>query len=265
MNKQNANFAQNLQEIPAGTPGSPVFIVSTIPAAYKCAGKLTLKSLSEIILHVQCTSFDLLPKSGPNKVPDLGARCLRVIITRLKGLVNRLEDCARAFLRSINLGPALGDTSTGRYISRLHQLDLEPLVLRRIKASLILAFKLIFGLVPVSNLFFSPLCLEAAGSSVSGGTRGAGALRAHPYPLRLTGPTDDGWNIGLSERSFAFLIARIWNDLPLDVATYESLPSFSNSLDKLNFSRVKSVKEFMGTYSDFFSTDSLPSSVDLVR
>ena len=100
--------------------------------------------------------------------------CSTVYNPRLKGLTDGLEDCSRAFLRSINLGPALEDTSTGRYISRLHQLGLEPLVLRRVKASLILAFKLIFGLVPVSNIFFSPLCLDA----VSGGTRGAGALRA---------------------------------------------------------------------------------------
>lgn len=48
-----------------------------------------------------------------------------------KGLTDRLEDCSRAFLRSSNLGPAPEDTSTGRYILRLHQLGIEPLVLRR--------------------------------------------------------------------------------------------------------------------------------------
>ena len=88
--------------------------------------------------------------------------CCVVYNPRLKGLTEGLEDCTRTFLQSINLGPALEDTSVRRYCNRLRQLGLEPLVLRRIKASLVLAYKIIFGLVPVSNLFFSPLCLDAA-------------------------------------------------------------------------------------------------------
>ena len=95
---------------------------------------------------------------------------------------------------------------------------------------------MIFGLVPVSIVFFLPLCLDATGFFVSGGTRAAGVLRAHPYHLQLSGQTDQGWTIGLSEKSFAFLVARIWNDLPLDAATYESLPSFSLCIRQLNFS-----------------------------
>ena len=191
--------------------------------------------------------------------------CCVVYNPHLKGLTDGLEDCTRAFLQSINLGPALEDTSVGRYCNRLRQLGLEPLILRRIKASLILAYKMIFGLVPVSNLFFSPLRLDTAGLFVSGGTRAAGALRAHPYPLQLSGQTDQGWMIGLSEKSFAFLIARIWNDLPLDAAAYESLPSFSLCIHKLNFFRIKHVKEIMGKYSEFLTADSSPLNGELVR
>ena len=182
--------------------------------------------------------------------------CCVVYNPRLKGLTDGLEDCTRKFLQSVNLGPALEDTSVGRYCNRLRQLGLEPLVLRRIKASLVLAYKMIFGLVPVSNLLFSPLCLDAAGLSVSGGTRAAGALRAHPYPLQLSRQTDQGWTIGCSDKSFASLVARIWNDLPLDAAAYESLSSFSLCIQKLNFFRIKHVKEILGIYSEFLTADS---------
>ena len=109
--------------------------------------------------------------------------CTVVCNPRLKGLVDELEDCVRMFLRSINLGPALEDTSIGRYVNRLRQLSMEPLILKRIKASLILAFKIVFNLVPVSNLLFISLGTVTAANSVSDGTRGAGAFRAHPFPL----------------------------------------------------------------------------------
>ena len=99
--------------------------------------------------------------------------CAVVCNPRLKGLVDDLEDCVRTFLRSINLGPALEDTSVGRYANRLRQLSMEPLILKRIKASLILAFKILFNLVPVSTPLFVPLGTVAAVHSVAGGTRGA--------------------------------------------------------------------------------------------
>ena len=191
--------------------------------------------------------------------------CCVVYNPRLKGLIDGLEDCTRTFLQSINLGPALEDTSVGRYSNRLRQLGLEPLILRRIRASLILAYKMIFGLIPVSNQFFSPLCLDTAGLFVSGGTRAAGALRAHPCPLQLSEQTDQGWAIGHSEKSFAFLVARIWNDLPFDAAAYESLPSFSLCIHELNFFRIKYVMEIMGKYSEFLTADSPPQNGGRVR
>ena len=85
------------------------------------------------------------------------------------------------------------------------------------------------------------------------------------YPLQLSGQTDQGWMIGLSEKSFAFLIARIWNDLPLDAAAYESLPSFSLCIHKLNFFRIKHVKEIMGKYSEFLTADSPKLNGERVR
>ena len=148
-------------------------------------------------------------------------------------------------------------TSVERYCSRLQQLGLEPLILKRIKASLILAFKMIFSLLPTANIFFQPLCLDTAGSSVAGSTRRAGALRAHPYPLQLAERTEQGWITGLSDKSFAFLVSKIWNDLPFDAAAYESVATFSLNIDKLDFSQIKFSNEMMGAYSVFFSTGSL--------
>ena len=89
---------------------------------------------------------------------------------------------------------------------------------------------MIFDLVPASTSFFPPLCLNAASLSVSGGTRAAGALRTHPYPLQLSGQTDHGWTTGISDKSFAFLIARIRNELSLDEAVHASLPNLSHSI-----------------------------------
>ena len=172
-------------------------------------------------------------------------------------LVDDLEDCVRMFLRSINLSPALEDTSVGRYANRLRQLGMEPLILKRIEASLVLAFKILFNLVPVITPLFVSLGTVAAFHSVSGSTRGAGALRAHPFPLQLNSTQDGGSTIGASDKSFAHLIARIWNSLTLDAAAYESLPRFVSALESFNWSTIKFVKDTMGTYFEYFSTNSV--------
>ncbi|GAV05097.1 hypothetical protein RvY_15277 [Ramazzottius varieornatus] len=158
-------------------------------------------------------------------------KCHTVYNPRLKGLVNALEDCQRLFLRSINLGPTLEDTSTESYCHRPRQLGLEPLFLKRIKSSLILAYKMVSSLVPGSSPFFPPHSAATAVFSVPGGTRAATALRAHPFQLQLAGPQDDGWTAGSSEKSFNFLISQIWKNLPLDAAAYGTLSSFSSAME----------------------------------
>ncbi|GAV04617.1 hypothetical protein RvY_14878 [Ramazzottius varieornatus] len=165
--------------------------------------------------------------------------CSTVYNPRLKGLVNALEDCQRLLLRSIDLGAALEDTWTERYCHRLRQLGLEPLILKRIKASLILAYKMMSNLVPVSTPFLQPHFTATAVPSAAGGTRAATALRAHPFPLQLAGPQDDGWIAGSSDKSFAFLISQIWKNLPLDAADYETLSSFSLAIENVRLSKIK--------------------------
>ena len=71
--------------------------------------------------------------------------CSVVYCPRLKGLIDDLEGCVRAFLRSICLGPAPEDSSIGRYSSRLRQLEMEPLILKKIKVSLVLAYKMLIA------------------------------------------------------------------------------------------------------------------------
>ena len=178
--------------------------------------------------------------------------CSVVCCPRLKGLVDDLEGCVRFFLRSICSGPAAEYSSIGRYSNRLRQLEMEPLILERIKASLVLAYKMVFSLVPVSNPFFIPLDPFAAGSSIAGATRAAEALRAHPFPIQLNGPHMYGSTVGASDKSFVSLVSRIWNSLKLNIDAFDSLPSFILALNKYNWSTVRFVVDFMGPYSEYF-------------
>ena len=172
---------------------------------------------------------------------------------RLKGLIDELEGCQRLFLQTINLGDAMEDSSVDRYCNRLHQLGMEPLILRRIKASLILAYKIIFHVVPVGNFLFVEFESVAASNSVAGNTRRIGTIRAHPWPIQLNGSCLNGWKAGAADKSFAFLISRIWNDLSLNAEAFFSLQSFSSALDSLNWQSVSYVRELMGPYVAFFS------------
>ena len=127
--------------------------------------------------------------------------CSVVYCPRQKGLVDDLEGCVRFFLRSICSGPAAEDSSIGRYSNRLRQLEMEPLILKRIKVSLVLAYKMIFSLVPVSNPFFIPLDTFAAGSSIAGATR---AAEAH---LKLSlHRSINGWHLQLEHQGVGRLI-----------------------------------------------------------
>ena len=178
--------------------------------------------------------------------------CIVVYFPRQKGLVDDLEEYVRAFLRLICLGPAAEDSSISRSSSRLQQLEMEPLILKRIKVSLVLAYKMIFSLVPGNNPFFIPLDSFAAGSSIAGTTRAAAVLRAHPLPIQLNGLHMYRSTIGASDKSFVSLVGRIWNSLKLNADASNSLSSFLLALKRYNWSTIRVVVEFMGPYSEYF-------------
>ena len=75
----------------------------------------------------------------------------------------------------------------------------------------------------------------------------------HPRPMQPSSREPNRWRTGHAERSFVHLVCRIWNILPLDDAAFSSWNSFSTSLNSVNWSSVKYVKEYVGKYFCFFS------------
>ena len=168
-------------------------------------------------------------------------------------LIDDLESCVKEFLKNVNIGPAEEDTSAERYCSRLRQLGLEPIIFRRIKQSLILAYKMIFRLVPVGHDLFEPFSSVAAVNFVAGNTRQTVQVRSHPRPVQPSSGDSDRWRTGNADGSFVHMICRIWNILPLDDAAFSSLNSFATSLDFIDWSSVRYVNDYLGKYFCFFS------------
>jgi hypothetical protein len=98
------------------------------------------------------------------------------------------------------------------YHQRLTKLQLESLELRRIRADLILTYKLVFGLldVEVSDFFI---------------LRTRSITRGHQYRLSL--PTCSS---STRQNFFTYRVIKIWNSLPLDSTDFSSLHRFKNSL-----------------------------------
>ncbi|GAU90193.1 hypothetical protein RvY_02645 [Ramazzottius varieornatus] len=175
--------------------------------------------------------------------------CSVVCSPRQKGLIDDPEDCQRKFLRTINFGLAMEDSSIERYCSRLQQRRMELLILKRIKDSLVLAYKMVSRNVPVGDFFFEPFVSVAAPRSVAGNTRRTGMIRSHPFPLQLNASLDRR-NIRASDSSFAYLVSRIWNDVVLNAKAYTSPTKFSQAVDCANWRSVL-VLELLGPYAAF--------------
>ncbi|OQV17133.1 hypothetical protein BV898_08714 [Hypsibius exemplaris] len=84
----------------------------------------------------------------------------------------------------------------------------EPLILRRLKQSLVLSYKLIFSKIPLGELTFKPFILITATSAVTGHTRRIGKIMDHPKTVQLhCGALDEnGTPLAVSHRSFALTI-----------------------------------------------------------
>jgi hypothetical protein len=128
--------------------------------------------------------------------------------------VNRIEAVQRSFTKSI------GYLSMCSYKERLLNLGIDSLQCRRLKADLILCYKTLHGLVDIVS---DTACIFTR--SLNTLTRGISS--------KLTK------NSVASERQINFYVNRIvniWNTSPDSVVTTNSVASFKNSIDRIDFS-----------------------------
>ena len=125
--------------------------------------------------------------------------------------INKIEGVQREFTRRI---PSLSDLP---YLDRLKLLKLETLELRRLKADLILVYKIINGLVDLNfdDFFKLSSCTMTRGHS-----------------LRLVLP-----KVRLDVRKYFFStrIVQLWNNLPETVVTAVSVSGFRTGLNDFCF------------------------------
>ena len=101
------------------------------------------------------------------------------------------------------------------YHQRLTHLCLESLELRRLRADLILTYKILFGLTALSSEAFFRVNVNRNGMN----------LRGHTYQLIQVVSRKSVRNSFFSNR-----IVGIWNRLPLDPTNFASLNNFKQSL-----------------------------------
>ena len=126
-----------------------------------------------------------------------------------------LEDCDRIervqkfFTRRL---PGMGNLN---YIERLIAVNLEPLELRRIRADLLLAFKIVRGFADIdaSTLF----------------VRNMSAARGHSFKLFVPRSSKS-----VRQNSFACRIVPVWNSLPDSVVSAPTVSSFKRRLIATN-------------------------------
>jgi hypothetical protein len=121
--------------------------------------------------------------------------------------IERLESVQRRFTKRLS---GLRDYD---YLTRLELLDLETLEMRRLKADLILTYKILFGLVDLNpNDFFSSPNTEKH-------------TRGHAYRFSTSDANSDVQLKFLSNR-----ILNVWNNLPAFTTDFSSLNKFKSSI-----------------------------------
>lgn len=131
----------------------------------------------------------------------------------LKRDVLKVEKPQRTFTKFL---PGMNELS---YLQRLHKLNEETLLVRRIKCDLILAYKILHGYVDGLN---DLLVLDN-----NGRTRGHGWKLKH-QPFRVNG----------RRNFFGVRVTRFWNLLPPEIVEASNLLVFKTLIRKLTFSDI---------------------------
>ena len=123
-------------------------------------------------------------------------------------LIDKLERVQRRFTKRI---PGLDQMS---YTERLAALGMDSLEIRRLRADLILAYKIIFGLIDVDCKKYFVL-------------RVAGSTRGHDFKL-----IPEHCVVDRRKHFFSQRIVKMWNALPSAIIKFDSLSVFKSSLNK---------------------------------
>ena len=127
--------------------------------------------------------------------------------------IHKVESVQRYFTRKI---PGMEGLS---YLERLRILRLETLELRRLKFDLVMAFKILNGLVDLDYNDFFKVCRNTT-------TRGNG--------MKLRVPIS---RINARKHFFAVRVVNIWNDLPFGVVNTLSLATFKVNIERMDFAK----------------------------
>jgi len=131
----------------------------------------------------------------------------------LVGLIGNLEAVQRNYTKRI---PGM---EAKTYTERLEALNLESLELRRLKADLILTYKIIFGLVDLHAEKFFKLHLD-------------NTTRGHEFKIIPEHSVIDIRKHFITQR-----ISQVWNELPPKIVNFVSLQAFKTSLNRCDLRR----------------------------
>ena len=184
--------------------------------------------------------------------------CAAVVHPQLKTLNDALEKTVHAFLRTVNLGVPPDASPDEKYSLLLMQLGMEPLVIRRLKSALSMAYKLIIGRIPFASYFFESFVPVASAALVAGNTRTAHQRLQHPRPVQVVKRNDAmsqsnalvphgsassfaARTGGPAEGTFSYIAQKVWNDLPFPESAYAPLTTFQAALEHLDWRSLPSV------------------------
>ena len=122
-----------------------------------------------------------------------------------------IESVQRRFTKKL---PGLFNYS---YDERLQKLGLERLEARRIRADLILCYKILFG------NYKTTIAFELYSNDHN--------TRGHPYKIRLP-----QIKTNTHKHSFYYRVPKIWNELPTTI-NFSSLDNFLNSVNQVDFTK----------------------------
>ena len=126
-------------------------------------------------------------------------------------LLHKIESVQRMFTRRLRGLDGLS------YKDRNAALNLESLELRRLKADLIMAYKVIFGLIDLDVKHFFTL-------------RQGSVTRGHSYKILA-----DKYTVRCRQNFFSTRVTNAWNSLPRDIVNFNNLDMFVRSLDSIDF------------------------------
>ena len=135
--------------------------------------------------------------------------------------VKEVENCAGKFLRTIRLGFSNKWSTDERYMANALEISWTSQLVRRVKLTLLFAYKLIMGTVPLGSLFFQSY-LFPSHSGPSASTRRQNHLLNHPCPIQPAGSFFNGKMLPTCQKSFVHVVCTIWNGLnfPTDVLKF---------------------------------------------